>query len=181
MISAPPAHTPDWSVELWFNQDRDLQLADLHGRVVALEAFQMLCPGCVSHGLPQAQRIRQEFSSDVAVIGIHTVFEHHRAMEPHALEAFLHEYRIRFPVGVDRSTQHRIPETMARFHLQGTPSLLLFDHLGRLRANHFGSVSDMQVGADIATLLAEMRAGISLDSAVAASTDDPTLREESTS
>lgn len=148
--------SPVWSVDTWFNHDGDLQLADLCGRVVALEAFQMLCPGCVSHGIPQAQRIRQEFpESSVAVVGLHTVFEHHEAMKPLALEAFLHEYRIRFPVGVDRPTADRLPETMSRFKLRGTPSLLLFDRSGALRALHFGATSDMKVGAEISALLAE--------------------------
>ncbi len=147
----------EWSVDSWFNHDGDLALADLRGRVVALEAFQMLCPGCVSHGIPQAQRIRESFSDEVAVVGIHTVFEHHKAMEPHALEAFIHEYRLRFPIGVDRPGTAHLPETMERFKLRGTPSLLLFDRNGRLRAHHFGSVTDMQVGAEIGTLLAELR------------------------
>lgn len=146
----------EWSVQTWLNHEGELRLADLRGRVVALEAFQMLCPGCVSHGLPQAQRIRETFAeSDVAVIGLHTVFEHHDAMQPHALKAFLHEYRIRFPVGVDRPTGDRLPETMALYELRGTPSLLLFDRNGHLRAHHFGSVSDMEVGAEISALLAE--------------------------
>ena len=147
---------PEWSVERWFHHDGDLALSDLRGRVVVIEAFQMLCPGCVSHGLPQAQRIHDTFPRErVAVVGLHTVFEHHDAMRPHALEAFLHEYRLRFPVGVDRATEGGVPETMARYQLQGTPSLLLVDPRGRLRARHFGVVSDLQVGAEIATLLEE--------------------------
>ena len=36
-----------------------------------IEAFQMLCPGCVSHGLPQAQRIQHAFGDAVAVLGLH--------------------------------------------------------------------------------------------------------------
>ena len=152
----PQAAAIEWSVERWFNHEGDLRLADLRGRVVALEAFQMLCPGCVSHGLPQAQRIRQEFSeSALAVIGLHTVFEHLEAMRPVALAAFLHEYQIRFPVGVDRPSGQRVPATMAQLKLRGTPSLLLFDRRGQLRAHHFGSVSDMKVGAEIGALLAE--------------------------
>lgn len=147
---------PEWSADVWFNHSGSLQLADLRGRVVALETFQMLCPGCVSHGLPQAQRIRETFPEDqVAVVGLHTVFEHHDAMQPHALEAFLHEYGVRFPVGVDRPGEGDTPETMARYRLRGTPSLLLFDRAGRLRAHHFGSVSDMRVGAEISAMLAE--------------------------
>ena len=147
-------YSQEWSIDIWFNYDGDLSLADLRGRVVALEAFQMLCPGCVTHGLPQAQRIRDSFSeNDVTVIVLHTVFEHHDAMQPHALKAFLHEYRIRFPVGVDKPTEKGLPETMAKFKLQGTPSLLLFDREGFLKSHYFGSVSDMKVGADISKLL----------------------------
>ena len=146
---------PDWSVERWFGH-AGLRLADLRGRVVAIEAFQMLCPGCVSHGLPQAQRIRDTFAADdVVVLGLHTVFEHHAAMQPHALEAFLHEYRIRFPVGVDRPSADGTPETMRRYGLRGTPSLLLVDRAGRLRAHHFGAVPDLRVGAEIAALVGE--------------------------
>lgn len=147
---------PEWSVERWFNHQGILRLQDLRGRVVAIEAFQMLCPGCVSHGLPQAQRIRETFpAEDVVVIGLHTVFEHHDAMPPHALEAFLREYRVRFPVGVDRPTVGGVPETMSLYGLRGTPSLLLFDREGCLRAHHFGTVSDLQVGAEIASLIGE--------------------------
>ncbi|MDD9994885.1 MAG: TlpA family protein disulfide reductase, partial [Dehalococcoidia bacterium] len=40
----------------WFNTDRNVTLAGLLGEVVVIEAFQMLCPMCVSHGLPQAKR-----------------------------------------------------------------------------------------------------------------------------
>ncbi len=156
MNEAAPQEFQEWSVDQWFNHEGQLRLADLRGRVVALEAFQMLCPGCVTHGLPQAQRILETFSKDeVAVVGLHTVFEHHDAMQPHSLKAFLYEYRIRFPVGVDRPSEKGIPETMERFKLRGTPSLLLFDRQGILKAHHFGAVSDMQIGAEISKLLSE--------------------------
>jgi DNA-binding transcriptional regulator of glucitol operon len=84
---------PPWQVSRWFNS-APLTLADLRGRVVVAHAFQMLCPGCAMQALPQMQRVRQTFPADsVAVIGLHTVFEHHEAQGPLALEAFLHEYR----------------------------------------------------------------------------------------
>jgi len=40
-----------------------IRLSALLGRVVMLHAFQMLSPGCVSHGLPQASRVREMFKS----------------------------------------------------------------------------------------------------------------------
>lgn len=148
--------TPDLHAAEWLNTVRPLYLGDFHGRVLAVEAFQMLCPGCVSHGLPQAQRIAQTFrSADVAVIGLHCVFEHHAAMTPLALRAFLHEYRIGFPVAVDEPGPGTMPCTMAEWRLEGTPSLILFDRRGRMRARHLGAVADMAVGAEIMALLAE--------------------------
>src|SRR5690606_9735509 len=86
---------PEWQVERWFNTPRPLNLEALRGKVIVLEAFQMLCPGCVSHGLPQAARVHRAFPpSTVQVVGLHSVFEHHAAMTPVSLQAFLYEYRI---------------------------------------------------------------------------------------
>jgi hypothetical protein len=152
-----PQPAPEWQVDPWFNTPVPLSLAGLRGKVVVVEAFQMLCPGCVAHGLPQAQRVHQAFPGDkVAVIGLHTVFEHHAAMTPVALKAFLHEYRIGFPVGVDRAGKdHPIPQTMQAYRMRGTPTLLLIDAQGRLRQQHFGQVDDLVLGAEIATLIAE--------------------------
>jgi thiol-disulfide isomerase/thioredoxin len=141
----------------WLNTPDALSLEALRGRVVAVECFQMLCPGCVSHGLPQAGRIAETFRpKDVAVIGLHCVFEHHDAMMPVALRAFLHEYRIRFPVAVDMpGVPGPLPQTMSIWGLQGTPTLVLIDKSGRLRARHFGQVSDLALGAEIMMLTQE--------------------------
>lgn len=147
---------PDWSVDQWFNTPKPLSLTDVRGKVVVIEAFQMLCPGCVSHGLPIAQQVHEVFPKDeVAVIGLHTVFEHHAAMTPLSLEAFLHEYRIRFPVGVDQPGKSSLPVTMERYGLRGTPSLLLVDRHGSLRAHHFGQINPLKLGAEIATLVGQ--------------------------
>lgn len=148
---------PELQVTQWINTLRPITLAGLRGRVVVLHAFQMLCPGCVSHSLPQATAIHDTFpAADVAVIGIHSVFEHHSAMTPVALEAFIHEYRIRFPVAVDRpSTTGSIPHTMEVFGMRGTPTLILLDRQGRIRLNHFGRMDDLRVGATIGQLVSE--------------------------
>lgn len=147
---------PELQVARWFNIQGELSLARLRGKVVALHAFQMLCPGCVAHGLPQAQRMHQLFgAAGLQVIGLHTVFEHHQVMEqPEALAAFLHEYRFTFPVAADQP-HGRIPATMSALALRGTPSVLLIDRQGRLRLHEFGRVDDMAIGAAIGGLLAE--------------------------
>lgn len=148
---------PALQISEWINAQQPLSLEGLRGRIVAIHAFQMLCPGCVSHGLPQAKAIYEMFPDDaVAVIGLHSVFEHHEAMTPAALRAFLSEYRIRFPVGIDRpSPSSPVPQTMAAYALQGTPSLILIDKVGRIRLKHFGQLSDLRLGALIGQLVQE--------------------------
>lgn len=155
---------PDWRVSQWFNTDRPLDLAALRGRVVVLHAFQMLCPGCVFHGVPQAERIHRLFAHDgVAVVGLHTVFEHHDAMTPVALKAFLHEYRVSHPVGVDTAVAgDPIPATMRTYALEGTPSLILIGREGRIRLKHFGRLDDLMVGREVMRLAAEPGPGVDL-------------------
>jgi hypothetical protein len=51
-VEGPPAPppAPELDVVRWFNADEPVTLAGLRGQVIVIEAFQMLCPGCVSHG-----------------------------------------------------------------------------------------------------------------------------------
>lgn len=129
-------------------------LTSLRGRVVLVEVFQMLCRGCVANAIPQVQRVCQTLP-DVAVVGLHSVFEHHAAQGPQSLRAFLYEYRIGFPVAIDRSDGESIPVTMRAYGLQGTPSTLLFDRAGQLRLHAFGTLSDIALGAYLGALLSE--------------------------
>jgi hypothetical protein len=151
---------PQLHVSQWFNTTKPIQLDALRGRVVAIFTFQMLCPGCVAHGLPQAVRLRDTFSEDqVAVIGLHTVFEHHSVMGPDALAAFIHEYRLSLPIGVDEaSTSGPMPKTMASWGLQGTPSLVLLDRDGQVRLSHFGRIDDIALGVAVGRLM-EQKSG----------------------
>lgn len=146
---------PAWHVDAWLNAGEPITLESLAGKVVAVEAFQMLCPACVSHGIPQLKRLARAFEGDLVVLGLHTVFEHHDAMGPVALQAFLHEYRIDFPVGIDARGDGPIPRTMEAYRMRGTPTLLLFDRAGRLREHHFGQVDDVLLGAQVARLIDE--------------------------
>lgn len=148
---------PALQISRWVNADNSISLESLRGKVVVLHAFQMLCPGCVSHGIPQAIKIHNAFErSDVVVLGIHTVFEHHSVMTPEALEVFVHEYRLPFPIGIDTPAQGSpIPLTMQAYQLRGTPSLVVIDRNGFIRFNHLGQLDDMHVGALIAQLISE--------------------------
>lgn len=149
---------PELQTSGWINTLESITLASLLGKVVVLHSFQMLCPGCVQVGIPQAQRIYEEFDPEkVAVIGLHTVFEHHSVMGKEALEVFVHEYRLRFPIGIDKYGDHdqRLPLTMHAYQMQGTPTLILIDKAGKLRLHKFGHISDLTLGYSIGTLLSE--------------------------
>jgi peroxiredoxin len=148
---------PDWQISQWFNTQDPLSPQQLRGEVVVLHFFQMLCPGCVAHALPQAQMVHRMYGeAGVRVVGIHSVFEHHEVMTPAALDAFIHEYKLTFPIGVDQpAASGCIPITMQRYQLRGTPSLVLIDRQGSIRQHVFGRVEDLDLGFALGTLLAE--------------------------
>lgn len=161
MVSIEAPMAPEWQVDVWLNTRAPLELSQLRGRVVLLHAFQMLCPSCVSHAVPQAERVHQEYAEHgVSVIGLHTVFEHHAAMMPVALEAFLHEYHVTYPVGVDVAVVGTpIPATMLRYKMRGTPTMILIDRAGKLRLHEFGRMDDLRLGMMLGQLLAEAIVG----------------------
>ena len=149
---APPIQAASW-----FNVTDPPTLEALRGRVVVLYAFQMLCPGCHQHATPQTQRVHESFSrKDVAVIGLHSVFEDHEAQSPERLAAYLRDERLTFPVAVDApAADNDIPLTMQALQLDGTPTTLLLDRQGRIRLKRFGYLTDLELGAAIGRLLAE--------------------------
>jgi hypothetical protein len=168
-----PRPAPPIITDGWLNTPKSLDVPDFSGRVLVIEAFQMLCPGCVAHGLPQAQRIAQIFPNDqVAVIGLHTVFEHHEAQGTReALAAFAHEYRLTFPIGIDRQ-EGRLPTTMTAYNMQGTPTLVVIDRAGLRRFQRFGHVDDLSLGSILGTLLSESVAVKEAEFADGASCDE---------
>lgn len=155
-----PIEAPELTAQTWFNTDRPLQLAGLRGRVVVLSAFQVLCPHSIAHGVPQARRIYETFEpNDVTVIGLHTTFEHHAAYSTAVLNAFIHEYRLKFPIALDTANAAGpIPQTMDRYNMRGTPSLVLIDRNGLIRKHAYGAVDDLRIGAEIGALTQESAA-----------------------
>ena len=135
---------PEWEVERWWNGEASL--AALRGRVILLVAFQLRCAGCIRYALPQAQAISQQ-QPDVAVIGLHTVFEDHAANGADALTTYLTQNEIRFPIGVDRRGI-----TLERYGLQGTPTTVLIDRQGHRRLQRLGPVADAELAAALRLL-----------------------------
>ena len=155
---------PEWLVQSWFNTDRPVLLSGLRGRVVVLYAFQALCKDSSAFAVPQALRIHGTFEpKDVMVIGLHSTFEHHAAITPAVIKAFLQEYRIKFPVGLDLpNSDGPIPQTMELYRMRGTPSVVLIDRHGYIRKHSFGAVDDLRLGAEIGALTQEHSAAASI-------------------
>jgi peroxiredoxin len=156
-MTATSIPAPELAVQTWFNTDRTLGLSSLRGRVVVLVAFQVLCPNSIAFAIPQARRIHETFEpDDVAVIGLHATFEHHAAYSLEVLRAFIHEYRLKFPIALDSANAAGpIPHTMDRYNMRGTPSLVLIDRQGLIRKHAFGAAEDLRIGAEIGALTQE--------------------------
>jgi peroxiredoxin len=161
-MTAISSQAPELTVQTWFNTDRPINLSSLRGRVVVLIAFQVLCPNSIAFAIPQARRIHETFEpGDVAVIGLHATFEHHEAYNLAVLNAFIHEYRLKFPVALDSpNAAGPIPHTMDRYNMRGTPSLVLIDRQGLIRKHAFGASEDLRIGAEIGALTQEARPAV---------------------
>lgn len=155
--SSQPRRAQPLEVTDWLNTDHPIELDSLVGKVVVIYAFQMLCPGCVMHGLPQAAKVSRLYPKDeVQVIGLHSVFEHHDVMTVPALKTFVSEYGYNFPIAVDKPADvGPTPITMSNYAMRGTPTVILIDKAGSLRFQRFGQLTDMQIGSYIGRLLTE--------------------------
>lgn len=79
-------------------------------------------------------------------------------MRPVSLAAYLHEFGVSFPVGVDRHDDgDALPKTMAAYGMRGTPTIVLIDRVGRVRGHLFGAADELLLGAEIGMLLIEAR------------------------
>ncbi|MGE0855114.1 MAG: peroxiredoxin family protein, partial [Hyphomicrobiaceae bacterium] len=178
-----PESPPEIVAAKWFNADPPPQLAGLKGKVVVLGAFQIACPGSTRHLMPQLARLQSQFQDDeVAVIGLHTVFEQHEAQTVAKLGEYIEENEVTFPVAVDQPNGGPLPETMDAYELQGTPTLLVFDRQGRLRRHYLGQVDDMRLAAEVMALTIESRdapreQSIALERRLAAVLVDPNAHE----
>lgn len=138
---------PQLKVEKWLNAPEGYALDVEAPRIKIIHVFQMLCPGCVYHGIPQTVELFERVAGpEVDVVGLHSVFEHHDVMTEEALRVFLHEWRLPFPVAIDRRTADaRVPDTMKDYDLLGTPSTLVIDRRGELVVKHFGMLETESV------------------------------------
>jgi thiol-disulfide isomerase/thioredoxin len=134
----------DFVIGKWLNTNDPSPLESSEGCFTFIHFFQMLCPGCVYHGIPLTQKIYEKYQSETfKVLAIHSVFEHHDVMSEEALKVFITEWRLPFPVGIDKhADENWMPQTMKNFNLQGTPSTLILDQENEIKQLHFGILDE---------------------------------------
>jgi len=127
---------PLLSTSAWLQGD-PVNFDTLTGRVVLVEVFQVNCPGCFLHTLPQAIMLHQKYAAHgLSVLGLATAFEdfelntlenlqrliqmsevigetHRRLAQYGKLSAGKLRYRIPFPVAMDKliKRQQAVSET----------------------------------------------------------------------
>ncbi|MBS0232598.1 MAG: TlpA family protein disulfide reductase [Proteobacteria bacterium] len=174
-----PERPPEIIAQRWLNSETKRTLKAEKGKVVVVAIWQLICPGSLKFGLPQAMRLRNAFEdSEVTVFALHMPFERLDEQTPEKVEAYLSENGITIPVALDKPDGDGLPETMKAYELQGTPALLLFDRQGRLRRHYLGAVDDFRLGAEVMALLIEDKdspreMSIALERKLAAALVDP--------
>ncbi|MFQ5962749.1 MAG: TlpA family protein disulfide reductase [Candidatus Scalinduaceae bacterium] len=148
---------PEWVISEWINTT-GFTLADMRGKVVVIDFFQLWCPGCNNFSIPLMEKWKQKYRGhkDIQLIGIHTVFEGHSHQTPKRLRQYIKEKNIAYPVGIDDHVSNkRTPETMIRYRTRGTPEMAVIDKGGNIRFQHFGGFNPAVAEKLIDALLAE--------------------------
>ena len=60
-VGASENQAPEWVISEWINSN-GLTLADLRGKVVVIDFFQLWCPGCNKFSGPLMEKWNQQYS-----------------------------------------------------------------------------------------------------------------------
>ena len=132
---------PALAVDEWV-RGRPTTLDELKGKVVLLDIFQIICPGC-HRAHPEIVRMQRQYEEDgFEVLGLAVAFELHGAQTPEKIRRYVDRKAYPYPVALDKG----LIETFQRYGARGTPYTVLIDRQGRIRYLDFfrlGSVESM--------------------------------------
>ena len=119
---------PALAVQEWARGE-PTTLDALKGKVVLLDLFQIICPGChAAH--PHIVRLQKEYEDEgFEVLGMAVAFEYEWAQTPLLIRGYVDALAFPYPVAIDEG----LIETFRRYRAQGTPYTALIDRNGRIR------------------------------------------------
>jgi thiol-disulfide isomerase/thioredoxin len=140
---------PELTNSTWLNVDSPLRLADLRGKVVALEMWTFGCINC-QNVMPSLKDWHARYAEQgLVIIGNHYP-EFSFEQDLSNLEAAISEYGIEYAVAQDNNG-----DTWRAYNNRYWPTLYLIDKQGHIRYVHIGEGRYKQTEAAIEALLAE--------------------------
>jgi len=140
---------PELTNDVWINTDHPLRLADLRGKVVALEMWTFDCINC-QHVIPSLRDWNDKYAArGLVIIGNHFPEFGYEADLANLKDAVA---RLDIHYAVAQDNDGRTWDAYANNYW---PALYLIDKQGRIRYIHVGEGAYKQTEAAIQTLLAE--------------------------
>ncbi len=139
---------PALAVAEWI-EGEPAMLDGLAGKVVLLDFFQIICPGC-QRAKPQIEALHEEYKDQgLEVIGVAVAFENEDHQKAEAIKAYVEKTGYAWPVAIDEG----MTETFTRYQAMGSPWTVLIDRSGKVR--HASFYRDEEVSRRVADLLKE--------------------------
>ena len=152
----PPAPTlsdlgpaPELGNQVWLNTDVPLRLADLRGKVVALEMWTFDCINC-QHVVPSLRDWQSRYGADGLVIIANHYPEFSYEADLQNLKDAVARLDIHYPVAQDNDGK-----TWNAYGNQYWPTIYLIDKHGHIRYIRIGEGAYQQTEQAIQALLAE--------------------------
>lgn len=140
---------PELNNTVWLNVDAPLHLADLRGRVVALEMWTFGCINC-QHVIPSLKELYDKYASQgLVIIGNHfPEFDYEADLAN--LTTAIQQNEIKYAVAQDNDGA-----TWRAYNNQYWPTIYLIDKQGHIRYVHIGEGNYKETDAAVQALLAE--------------------------
>jgi thiol-disulfide isomerase/thioredoxin len=140
---------PELANEVWINSDTALRLADLRGKVVALEMWTFGCINC-QHVIPSLRDWHGKYAEQgLVIIGNHFPEFGYEA-DLQNLKDAVARLDIHYAVAQDNDGKN-----WEAYNNQYWPTIYLIDKQGHIRYTHIGEGAYRQTEAAIEALLAE--------------------------
>lgn len=129
---APRIQTPPLQIQEWVRGPK-VTLEGLKGKVVMLDIFQIICPGC--HAVhPHIVEMQEKYGSrGLQVVGVAVAFELEHLQTPRDIRDYVRRSEFNYPVGIDQD----LTRTFRAYGSRGTPYVALIDKAGYLRYRDF--------------------------------------------